>query len=266
MDIGSSEGYFCRRLSEDFPECTAVGMESDLPAELTPSKFFGLGTERIIWLRHHFTIDDLRAIAECEHFDLVLGLSVIHHFGGPFDERLAVFRSLGDNLILEFAVEHEACGGDQKAFSLEVDHCLMGYGESHLVEGAKRPIVLFSQMKTSISKAYIGSPRTDLSLSIYSDFLIKRVRFYNKTEERDWVRGLNLQTYQSYGGVWPTKAVITSQIEAQREGLLSVGHGDIMPHNVILQGDNVVFVDVNGPMDVVFDDAEYFDKLVGGLT
>ena len=263
LDIGAASAYFCRRLTESFPDCTAVGIESDMPTEDIPAFF--RGTTRIVWLRHHFTLHELRAVAECEHFDVVLGLSVIHHFGGSFEDRLQVFRSLGDNLILELAVEDEACGGDQKDYELPADHCLLGYGDSHLVEGTKRPIVLMSQMKTSISKAYIGSPRTDLSLSIYSDFLLKQVTFFNKKEERAWLRGLNLWTYQSFGGVWPTRAMIADQLEAQREGILAGGHGDINAWNIILQGDNVVFVDVHGPMDVKFDDVQYFDRLVGEL-
>ena len=263
LDTGAAQGYFSIRLTEDF-DCTAVALESDDTgiAELLQQN----EAQRVILLKHHAMLDELRQIAGCEHFDVVLGLSVLHHFGGTFDERLEVFRSLGDNLILEFAYEDDACGGDQKAYAAPPDAKLLGYGESHLEAGGLRKIVLLSRMKTSIPKAYIGSPRDDLALTIFSDFKGKHVSFYSKQETRPWARGLNLQTYLSFGGVFPTKATISDQIKSKRATILFAGHHDIHTWNVILQGDDSIFIDGNDPiMTIDCPDEEYFAKLIAQI-
>ena len=81
-------------------------------------------------------------------------------------------------------------------------------------------------MKTSLRKAYLGSPRRDedLQLVIYSDFISKRARFYNKMEIRDWHRGLNLLSFLKMSGVHPSRAVVANKLAALD---LSSRHGDI---------------------------------------
>ena len=274
LDIGAAQGYFCRRLVQDFSDCTAVAIESDMPfdddyKELPDdipykdiARFFGSSSERIIWLRHHFTLDELGQLAEVEHFDVVLALSVLHHFGGSFRERLELFKSLGDHLIFELAYEDAACGGEQKKFDVPPNAELLGYGDSHLEKDGQREIRVISAMKTSLRKAYLGSPRRDedLQLVIYSDFISKRARFYNKMEIRDWHRGLNLLSFLKMSGVHPSRAVVANKLAALD---LSSRHGDIHSWNVILQGDAVKLIDAGDPnMQVEFDDSECMAKLL----
>lgn len=266
LDLGANLCYFGVRLTEEFPDCTVAAIEC-AEVETAVHVLRANDATRVILLSKQVTLDDLRALAECEHFDLVLGLSVIHHFPGTFQERLEVFRSLGDHLILELACEDAACGGEQKSYALPQERRLLGYGKSHLAEGVQREIVLLSKPKIAIKKAYLGSERTDLFMAIYSDYSTKRVRFFNKPEaERDWLRGINLQTYLKWNGVWPEKKTIASQLAPQREEILRAHHGDVNPWNVVFAGDYSKFIDVNGPMEVVFEDAEYFDNLLAALA
>src|SRR6185436_12823245 len=114
---------------------------------------------------------DLRALAEVEHFDVVLGLSVVHHLDAPFAESLEVLRSLGDHVILELPNEANACGQEivkeVSGAALPGDAQLLGQGKSHL-DGGLRPIYLLSRPKTRLVKSFLGTGRSGLSLSIES--------------------------------------------------------------------------------------------------
>ncbi len=108
LDIGANLGYFSLRLAETF-DCTCVAIEG-IYGDWTQEVFERNENPRVILLKKIFKLADLRALAEVEHFDVVLGLSMIHHLDGSFDESLEVLRSLGDHLILELPFEANACG------------------------------------------------------------------------------------------------------------------------------------------------------------
>lgn len=266
LDIGANLCYMGIRLAEDFPECTVVAVEC-CEWSATLSLLRANDARRVVLLTKTVSLDDLRELAKCEHFDLVLSLSVVHRFDGPFEERVRVFQALGDHLILE--VPNEPCTGGNvdPGYRLPPSTKIIGHGASHLVEGGKREIALLSSPKITIEKAYLGCQRVDLFMSVYSDFDFKRVRFHNKTEpERDWLRGVNLKTYLDWSGVWPERAFIASLLSAQREDVLAQGHNDIQAHNVILQGDAAILIDARDPnMTVDFPDEEYFGRLLEAL-
>ncbi|HEY5234454.1 MAG TPA: glycosyltransferase [Verrucomicrobiae bacterium] len=265
LDIGANLGYFSLRLTETF-DCTSLAFEGvygDWIGEVLQQN----KNPRVILAKKIVKLADLRALAEVEHFDVVLGLSVIHHLDGGFDESLEVLRSLGDHLILELPFEANACGQKfvQEAVTatLPPDAVFMGFGKSHLAEGQRR-IVRLSRPKTSLVKSYMGTPRTDLSLTIHSDFTEKRVEFHNKIEKRPWLRGINLQTYLWFNGAYPSKLKIARQLE--QCVLAGKPHRDIQPWNVILQGDTVQLIDSDDPNHTfAYDDRQYLDRLLSLL-
>lgn len=268
LDIGASICYFGIRLTEDFPNCTVAAIEHR-EAQSALDVLKANDAQRVILMSKLLRLDDLQALAEVETFDIVLALSIIHRFPGSFKDRLEVFRSLGDNLILEVPFE-DCTGGNVNTDDslLPADHKLLGYGKSHLVENGKRKIVLLPRQKTELKRAYFGCDRTDLRMVIYSDFYRKQVKFFNKKEQREWIRGLNLHTYLNFDGIWPERHTIRKQIEAKREAVLEAGHHDIAQWNIILQGDDSKFIDVRDPNIGVheYPDAEYFEKLQGVLS
>jgi SAM-dependent methyltransferase len=108
LDLGANLGYFSLRLTECF-DCTSVACEG-IYVDWIQEVLVQNANPRVILLKQIFTLADLKALAQVEHFDVVLGLSVIHHLDGAFDESLEVLRSLGDHLILELPFEANACG------------------------------------------------------------------------------------------------------------------------------------------------------------
>jgi len=262
LDIGANLAYFSLRLTEEF-DCTAVAIEGSQSGEACFDLLTRNENPRVILLQRDVTLDELRQVAEVEHFDLVLALSITHHFPESFEERLDVFRSLGDHLILELAHETESGHDPRKAYALPADAQILGYGEFYLNPSVLRDIALLSRAKTHLSKRGLGEMRNDLSLTITSTFRDKRVQFHNKPEERPWHRGINLLTYLTLGGVWPTKAMIVRQLEAIT---LDGTHGDIQPWAVILQGEAVQLIDAADPNNQhQADDAKDMRELIERL-
>lgn len=263
LDLGANLAYFSVRLAETFPGCTAVaceGIYGDWTREILEEN----GNPRVILLHHTFRLADLRALADVEHFDVVLALSVVHHLDGPFAESLPVLRSLGDHLILELPTEADACGAhiveEIRHATLPADAHLLGHGRSHL-GGEPRPIYRLSQPKNRLTKSYLGTPRLGLQLTIDSDFQHKRARFHNKPEHRDWWPGINLQTYLWFHGSYPRAGWIADELEHAHQH--SVRHRDIQPWNVILGGGTARLIDFDDPRHAFnYHDEQYHNRLI----
>jgi glycosyltransferase involved in cell wall biosynthesis/2-polyprenyl-3-methyl-5-hydroxy-6-metoxy-1,4-benzoquinol methylase len=262
LDIGSNLGYFSLRLAEDF-NCTVVSCEG-IYGDWIREIYEANRNPRTILLKKVFSVADLRALAQVEHFDVVMALSVIHHFDEPFDESLETLRSLGDHVLIELPNEDNACGQDivrdAKTVELPPEAFLLGHGKSHL-DGGTRPLYSLSRPKTTIEKSYLGTPRTDLALTISADDQSKTVSFHNKPENREWLPGINLQTFLWFNGVWPSPAHIARRIH--EKGSRLEGHRDIQPWNVVMQGQDLQFIDADDPNHAFnYSDADYLDRLI----
>lgn len=257
LDIGANLGYFAIRLTEDFPECTVVALEdaySDWLTEVLDKN----ETERVILLKKKATLEDLKYLADIEHFDIVLAMSVIHHIDGGFKNVLEACRNLGDNLIAETATEDRACGQKSvKESFIPEDAEILGYGKSHL-KGPKRPVFWLQQQRKTLKKRYYNSPRKDaLDLTIESTFTKKIKK--QRGKELDWVRGINLMTYINFGGRRPKNTKIREILKANKP---TDPHGDLSTHNVILKGDGIEFIDWNDEKVKGLNDDKQFEKIL----
>lgn len=263
LDIGAAQGYFGARLTEDFPDCTVVAIEKEAPPADIP--------ERVLWLNREFTADDLWTLSEVEHFDVVLAMSVVHHFDAAPKDVVRAMQSLGDNLIVEIPVEPNACNPHRvreiNEMTLAGSGWLnLGFGKSHLQEGQLRPIWVYRESKCRLTRSYIGTHRTELALLIASNFKTKKAWFWDKDETRDWHRGINLCTFRHFGGVHPTPDRIREQLRAARARFLQRLHRDIAEWNIIIQGDDVQLVDYDDPNHIFnHDDIEKLTELEASL-
>ncbi len=142
LDVGANIGYFSFRIAEDFPDAIVVAVEGHprfLPKLLEVAK--KNDRDNVIIIGKKLAVEDISRLAELEHFDVVIGMSVIHHIYHDPIEALEAFSKLGDNLILE--LPNESKYGLQKYAVLESRGKVIGYGESHIKPGTKRPIVLY---------------------------------------------------------------------------------------------------------------------------
>jgi hypothetical protein len=248
LDVGANLGYFSIRLVEDFPECRVVACEGQYGWWLR-NILERNWADRVILLDHTFTRADFDQLAAVEHFDMVLAMSVMHHFDGTWEQILGTFRSLGDHLVVETAHEPAACGRHiTESTVIPEDAVMLGTCPSHL-DGSPRPIWTVSTPRTTLRRSYIGTPLTDCAVTIESSFTSKTAVKHG--QRYDWHPGINLRTWLTFGGVWPERRHVHRAI---REHAPTGRHGDIRVHNIILGGDRVAFIDALDPRRDVTDD------------
>ena len=253
LDLGANLGYFGLSILRDFPDATVVAVES----EYTPLLLDILSrqkADRLILLDHRISTGDIHLLADVEHFDVTLALSFIHHLDTQPQESFEALERLGDHLIIETPTESRACGQDKvQAIRLPDDAKFLGETTSHLA--GVRPIHQISRIKTSLRKAYIGSP---IACKVHIDS-----NYQNKTVTRPdgrsspYGRGINLLTFRHFNGRLPTWDTVYSQLKEP-----STRHGDIFQHNVILSGDDTYLIDYDHHPSSRFDDSAHWNKLL----
>lgn len=119
LDVGSSLGYFPHRIAKEFPDTLVVSFESEPGmCDVQREIFRQEGIYNVVVCQHRLTLEDLSRWSKCvECFDLVLALSVLHHF--PLTDVYNVHKALGTMTPAMFVEvpainEIEACGGEAK--------------------------------------------------------------------------------------------------------------------------------------------------------
>jgi len=253
LDLGASEGYFSFRAVADFA-AVAVMIEGG-PQLLQLCEANALpGT---ILLQQRVSVEGLEALADCEHFDVVLALNVLHHFPDAARAVEAVMR-LGDVTIIETPPPGDvgACG---QSVIPELHQDLLDRGgreiartPSHTAD-IDRPMWVFETPKTTLRRAYFDAWVPLNPMRIGASHSAKWVEFPGKDEHRPWIHGINLQTYRLLGGVWPAAENVAEMV--RRTDLPDEAHGDIRPWNFILDGTDVHLIDGRDER-AIYDDAE----------
>lgn len=140
-DIGANMNYFGIRLIEDF-KCKVMSFEFD---SFEMREKLVRNNRDLMFIKRKLKLSDLDILNACSHFDLVLATSVLHHLPGDSTEWINQFIKLGDNVILEFALEDSKRVDIRTNYKIPESAILLGYGDSHLKDNFKRPIVLLKQ-------------------------------------------------------------------------------------------------------------------------
>lgn len=269
LDLGAHLGYFSLRLTEDFPDCTVVAVERD-PALINNLK--ANNPDRVIFLNRRIALADLRKMAACEHFDLILCLSFIHHQRYSFSDYVGVLRSLGDHLIMELALEPTAAGQHMvKQSYVPKDAEVLATHPAHFGTLGPRPMIHLHTPKTCITRPFIGCDEEKAKayrLPIESNFESKTIRWSltrhgnSRPDHAPWIRGINLRTYTAFRGRWPTKSRICELIKIH--GRPQPDHGDLTIANTILSGDSVTIIDGYDGHKVPYPEDRQWANLVNG--
>lgn len=259
LDLGANLGYFSLRLAEDF-DCTVLAVEG-VYSDWLRDVLYRNGNERVIAASRRMSIDDLRNLADVEHFDLTLALSVTHHVGASYAETLKQVRRMGMAAVLELPTEDAACGRQSvKETFVPDDAKIIGFGKSHL-NGPNRPLVLVEDEKPRLTRSYWGTPLDDCDVDVECSWGEKwKVQRGSRTR---WHRGINLNTWLKLGPSWPSKTEVREIVAAARPTDL---HGDLRPHNVVFQGDGAVFIDAMDPRRGVISDDKGWAEIVAALS
>lgn len=107
LDLGANYGYFSLRLASQFPGLFVLWEGNEI-AQRGLVKLCKLNERHnAIVLSKIFSLDDLLYLAQEERFDLVLALSIIHHFNDPYENILKALTNLGTHLIFEPPIQEE---------------------------------------------------------------------------------------------------------------------------------------------------------------
>jgi len=239
LDIGSNYGYFDVRLMEDF-DCTCVLIDNKFVAPVLKGNNC---LDRSVVIQKHLQADVLEALSRSEHFDIVLGLAVLHHFDDP-ERAYKAIRRLGWWNIFEIpgkedigAANPEKHDSIQACFDMDCD----GYFPSH-VSDSKRPYYILENepyiFEQTMDAGDRGAPvyeGYDVRCTFDENFFIKKSDQGNK--EREFVPGMNLYNFQRLGGAWPIDDDIEKELEKHKD------HPDFHPWNFVV-GNGITPIDL----------------------
>lgn len=270
LDIGCNLGYFSARLERELGACcVAVEGDSDYHEGLLRT-IRANKCERVIPWKRRLSLNSLQRLGEVESFDVVLALSVIHHFNEPPSEVVKALLRLGHLVIVEPPTEHNACGNalecaeyfESESFSMSLDVAptVLGSGYSHL-GGKPRPILLLTG-RHLIEKSYLGQVERFESPLISSTTSSKTVTFPTKSETRDWIQGINLWTHVHFcGGKFPHGDLIKKILDLDVSDCQ-----DLRPWNIIFDGKNLHLIDQKDHRKKKYDVNKSKGKLIEFLT
>jgi hypothetical protein len=257
LDIGASEGYFSLRIATEY-DCTCVMIEGDNSLLLPQICGLNKKLSNLVVLEKFITPQDLKELGECEHFDLVLAFNVIHQIKDPNNKEKEVWKetidsllTLGDHILIETPPPgcHTAANKELlpliEAYLSQNKHGkVIGqvprYGRPGLPTSDQKysNVYLFEMNKNVLNKPTWGSPNIRF-YAINSNFEEKTLYKPRMNKTINWKKGINLWTFKYMNGVYPTKEIIYQEIQR----LAAFSHGDFLPWNMIIQGNNLELID-----------------------
>lgn len=220
-----------------------------------PSREFWPST---MWLKHRFSLDDLKRLQESEYFDVVIAFNFLHHMSvAEYPDAIRCVAAMGREVFIQVP-------------SMDEPPQVPGFGE--VIKGLNN---ICQQWGTQIGSTvqfplhpprpiyYINNRSTLRRLtrtSIMADAgsaetLIESTDTYLTGQIKgkaikSWIPGINLWSFCNLGGKWPEHDEIMEVL--RKFPLPSSRHGDITPWNFILDGRDLYLVD--GFEGWMFDD------------
>jgi len=252
FDLGANLGYFSFRLAEDF-DCTCI--MADNREELR--ELCAMNNQpRAMWLNTRLSPDGLEALGESEYFDIVLAMSVLHHFGPRWKSALDGLIKMGMHVIVELPAKDDKgtlnaeYAEEMHRYMKAINAELLAWFPSHK-SGKPRPCFLIRGRSAVINRQTIdaearGAPDVQ-GVTVYPTYIGIDVRIAHGgvspcAENRPFILGMNLWNFLLLKGTWPPKQRV---ISAAKAALDEVVGDDLEPWNMIIQGDEIKFIDQN---------------------
>lgn len=265
LDIGASEGYFSFNIAADF-DATCVMIEGNYNTnskEQTADRLEKLCYEnnnlnKIILLKKCITSEELQILSECEHFDVVLALNVVHHFGDKWQQVIDAILNMGDNIIIETPPVEDKNAAGQQYLELIENYLKSQNGE--IISRFLRPtdnvfdyMFYFKKNKQHIQRIHWNNSLPEENIKNYhinSDFNIKTFHKAASNEFASWQPGINLLTFKMLNGCYPSKDKIYNSLLKFE----SIKHNDLKIWNIIIQGNKLLPIDC---CEAKWDDPNY---------
>ncbi len=256
LDLGSNDGTLAKAIARRY-DAVVVAVEKH-------QNEFGVdaykGYNHIICLRHKMTGEELRLLSECEHFDVVLCLNFLHWFGDDWEEATSAVLNMGDFIFVQIPKD-----GDVRAPGVDIVPKIRNMVEAahgvligetvQFPRHEPRPLWMVQSRSDRLKRSTVESPDG-------SNMFVRRgpdrCMAIKINLRRSWIPGINLWNFCLLGGVWPTKEKVLEKM--RNYPLPETTHGDIVPHNFILDGGRIHLID--GHEGWGGDDRECLEKAI----
>ena len=202
--------------------------------------------KNIVLTTHNCSLADLVRLGECEHFDVIFAPDLTQHYGSKWQEALSAILTFGDHIILQTPPKNS------KLRSVVEQYCAKKGG--HCIAPSPEPIknhignlYLFTQNKKFLARRrwdYFKDQRPGeyiIKSSFTEKILIKEKIRPQGTTISTWHPGINLLTFKKLDGIYPTSEMIREMIKPMAD----LQHNDLRIFNIIMQGKQLVPIDVN---------------------
>lgn len=144
LDFGANYGYFSWRIHEDYPQAHITTIDSRPLLKV----LYKINKPVNMLQLDNMDTDMLREHAEDNRYDVILLMSILHHFDN-YEEILEIFQSMSNHLIIEADYPNKPNFKDNQK---EIHHHLMKYNPCQLNTwiGHDRPIYHLNQYETPI--------------------------------------------------------------------------------------------------------------------
>lgn len=261
LDIGASQGYYSFRAAHDY-DCICIMIEGNNPEyPMVGSQLLDLckandSLENIIMLNKQVIPEDLQRLSECEYFDVVLALNIIHWFGSRWKEVANAILNMGENIIIETPPQEDSASQEANSIRKSIEEYMvsrkakiLGKVPRHTSDDKMATIYHIESKKTKIErKSWIHPKNTDDHHTITSNYHVKKITKkpprVSDLQVSDWEPGINLMTFLMYNGAHPSSKKIKAAIKLIQES----SHNDWTVNNMILQGSKLALIDWNDQM------------------
>lgn len=256
LDIGAAQGYYSLRTAYDY-DAVCVMIESNNESypfngdQLLDICKANKQLNNIIFLNKLFTPDDLQHLSECEHFDVVLAMNILHRFGDRWREVADAIFNMADHAIVEIPPQETIVSEEQNQLRQEIEDyilakggCILGSAPRHTSDTTAHLYLVSSGPKYLQRKTWLLSKNQDNDYIIESSFtekkLTKPVYWPPKaTQTISWIPGINLLTFKMCNGAHPSKEMLKKSLLLLKDE----PHTDWTINNMVVQGNQLAWVD-----------------------
>ena len=261
LDIGASQGYYSFKAAYNY-DAVCVMIEGDNPAypmvgrQLLDLCNANTELDNIILLNKKIVPNDLQRLSECEHFDVVLAMNIIHWFKDDWQKVIDAILNMGDIVIIETPPEEPITTEEHNALRKTIIDYITALKPFASYKVPRHTSDTFSTMyvikkngkylkrKTWISRKILPENSHQVISTYKKKKLVKQVDWPpDCIKTSRWLPGINLITFKMYQGSYPTKVTIKESLSKLRNS----DHNDWTINNMILQGNRLVLIDHNDP-------------------
>lgn len=264
LDIGSAEGFFCKKIVEE-KNMMAIAVESNQDCIQRQMSWIKQGRYegRLITCSVNINNDLLKKMSTvCDFYENVLLLSVLHWMPNP-GEFIKLLSSISGKVFVELPHydDHKACGRknieifgkDQKAW-LEQNSGrqvrLIGNPRAHTSE-FRNMWVIEGQLERHPTLPFIGCNPTEKK-EYTEKWDEKTLEFVKKGKRQAWVPGVNVNTLKWMKIVFPLRRWWECEINKALSKIANGKHPDKCIHNIIASYNEVRWIDFD-PRHITVD-------------